>query len=69
MAKRLHIGRTHPGDTVETFDPWKTGLPRFDGHVNDSKYVIPNDKQHTPEQVEQSLQAEFKHANAIEATL
>lgn len=42
--------RTHPGDTVETLDLWKTDLPRFDGPVIDSKYVILHGKQHTPEQ-------------------
>lgn len=42
--------KAHPGDTVETIDLWKTDLPRFDGHVIDSKYVILHGKQHTPEQ-------------------
>jgi FMN-dependent NADH-azoreductase len=42
--------KTHPGDTVDTLDLWKTDLPAFDGDVIDSKYVILHGKQHTPEQ-------------------
>ena len=42
--------KSHPGDTVETLDLWKTDLPAFDGHVIDSKYVILHGKQHAPDQ-------------------
>ncbi len=42
--------KTHPGDTVDTLDLWKTELPAFDGDVIDSKYVILHGQQHTPEQ-------------------
>ncbi|MGB6410900.1 MAG: NAD(P)H-dependent oxidoreductase [Candidatus Deferrimicrobiaceae bacterium] len=42
--------KTHPNDTVDTLDLWKTDLPAFDGDVINSKYVIMHGKEHTPEQ-------------------
>lgn len=42
--------RTHPDDTVETLDLWKTELPSFDGYVIQSKYAILHGQEHTDEQ-------------------
>ena len=61
-------GKTHPGDTVETMDLWKTDLPVFDGDVINAKYAILHGKDHTPEQKEawgavEKVIARFKDAD------
>jgi FMN-dependent NADH-azoreductase len=42
----------HPGDTVETFDLWRAGLPEFDGATIDAKYAVLHGQKHTPEQLQ-----------------
>lgn len=44
--------KTHPGDTVETLDLWKAGLPEFDGATIDAKYAVLHGQNHTSEQAE-----------------
>jgi len=38
------------GDTVETLDLWKAGLPEFNGETIDAKYAVLYGTSHTPEQ-------------------
>ena len=52
----------HPGDTVETLDLWKAGLPEFDGAILDAKYAVLHGQKHTPEQL-QAWQAVVKIAD------
>jgi len=42
----------HPGDTVETLDLWKAGLPEFDGATINAKYAVLHGQKHTPEQAQ-----------------
>lgn len=42
----------HSGDTVETFDLWRAGLPEFDGATIDAKYAVLHGQKHTPEQLQ-----------------
>jgi FMN-dependent NADH-azoreductase len=34
----------HPGDTVETLDLWRAGLPEFDGTTLEAKYTVMHGK-------------------------
>jgi FMN-dependent NADH-azoreductase len=52
----------HPGDTVETLDLWRAGLPEFDGATIDAKYAVLHGQKHTPEQL-QAWQAVVKIAD------
>jgi len=42
--------KAHPGDTVETLNLWKAGLPEFDGATIDAKYAVLHGQDHTSEQ-------------------
>lgn len=60
--------KTHPADSVETLDLWKTELPEFTGDVIESKYVILHGERHTPDQLKawsaiEKIINEFKNAD------
>ncbi len=60
--------KAHPGDTVETLDLWKAGLPEFDGATINAKYAVLHGQNQTPEQVQAwavvaSVAEQFKAAD------
>lgn len=44
--------KSHPNDSVETLDLWRTTLPRFDGPTMEAKYAILQGESHTPGQAQ-----------------
>jgi FMN-dependent NADH-azoreductase len=59
---------THPGDTIDTIDLWKTDLPPFDGETVNAKYAILHGAQQTPTEAQawkavEAIIANFKAAD------